>query len=127
MPRRGERLEHLLQGGLHLGRALRQAELAVAVVAFEPRRRALFAPRSPRIARHPRRIHLLVQQAGSGKAVEQAVHGDLVHGHARGGQGGFHLGLGQHRVGPRFVKRRQRPRGAGGTHAGRQGSVGTLR
>ena len=51
MPGRGQRLQHLLEGRLHLGRTLGQAELAVAVVALKARRRAIATLRRQHIAR----------------------------------------------------------------------------
>ena len=117
MPGSGQRLQHLLEGGLHLGRSLREAELAVAVVAFESGGCALFALGCQCIPGHAGSVHLLVQQASSGKAVEHAVHGDLVDGSASGGEGSFYFGFGERRVRPGLVQRRQRPRGTGGAHA----------
>ena len=86
-------MQHLLEGLLHLGRTLRQAELAMAVVAFESGGSALFTLRRQRIACHTRGIHLLVQQPGGGKTVEHAVDGDLVDGNTCLGQGRLNLGL----------------------------------
>ena len=92
----------------------------MAVVALKARRRAIATLRRQHIARDAGSIHLLVQQACGGKAVEQAVNGDFVDGGTCGGKGCLYFGFGQRCVWAGLVQPRQRPRGTGGAHAGRE-------